>query len=220
MTDRRFALLAIPLLFAAPALAESVSYAVNSQAGNNSLAATFDAPLGERITATSSEVGCELSVDRAAGTATGHCSVPLESIKVDGDSTKTKHFDEWATNKKVEPSACRFEFTLASARLEKPLATKTPVPFTGSGRFEICGRAKTPPGPETVTGTVTLMPAGSYGKDEILRLRVEIKGFDRESYGISPKATPGWLARVQQLAPVVAAKGDVNLSLFAKRATP
>ena len=34
-------------------------------------------------------------------------------------------------------------------------------------------------------------------------------------YGVSPKATAGWLARVQQLADVVAAQGSVDVSLFA-----
>ena len=43
-----------------------------------------------------------------------------------------------------------------------------------------------------------------------------VAGFDRDAYRIGPKYTDGWLARVQALATVVAEKGAVELSLFAK----
>ena len=43
-----------------------------------------------------------------------------------------------------------------------------------------------------------------------------VAGFDRDAYRIGPGFTEGWLARVQSLAKVVAVKGTVDLSLFAK----
>jgi len=48
-----------------------------------------------------------------------------------------------------------------------------------------------------------------------IRIRARIEGFDRERYRIGPKWTAGWLARVQQLAPVVATEGTIDVSLFA-----
>ena len=47
------------------------------------------------------------------------------------------------------------------------------------------------------------------------RIRAKIEGFDREQYGISPKNTAGCLARVQQLANVVATEGNIDVNLFA-----
>jgi len=64
---------------------------VDPDAGNNKFSATFDAPLGERIEAVSSAVNCDLSYDDKAGTASGNCSVPLTSIMVDNEPTKTEH---------------------------------------------------------------------------------------------------------------------------------
>ncbi len=210
--------LRLPLLSLAVSTAALAieSYSVNPQAGNNTFSAVFDAPLGERINAVSSEIGCQLSYDAKSLSAGGSCSVPLTSIKVDGDDTKTDHFRQWATNKKVEPERCRFELQLDRVKLQGPLEAKKAVPFTASGTFTICGRTRDPAGPETINGTAMLFPAGSYGSAQTLRVRAKIEGFDREAYGISPKATAGWLARVQQLAPVVAAKGDIDLSLFAR----
>jgi len=201
-----------------PALRASAAdrYSVDPQAGNNSFSAVFDAPLGERINAISSAVGCELTYDAATQTAGGHCSVPLTSIKVDGDDTKTDHFQQWATNKKSEPDKCSFEVTLSQVKLAGPLKAKEGVPFTATGAFKICGRSKDTAAPETITGSAMLFPKGSYGSAQTLRLRVKLVGFDRESYGISPKATAGWFARVEQLGPVVGAKGDIDLSLFAR----
>jgi hypothetical protein len=48
-----------------------------------------------------------------------------------------------------------------------------------------------------------------------IRIRARIEGFDRERYRIGPKWTAGWLARVQQLAPVVATEGTIDVNLFA-----
>jgi hypothetical protein len=48
-----------------------------------------------------------------------------------------------------------------------------------------------------------------------LRIRARIEGFNREQYGVSPKNTAGWLARVQQLADVVATEGTIDVNLFA-----
>jgi hypothetical protein len=191
-------------------------YSVDPQAGNNNFSAVFDAPLGERINAISSAVGCELTYDAATQTAGGHCSVPLTSIKVDGDDTKTDHFQQWATNKKVEPDKCTFDITLSPVKLASALKPKEGVPFTATGTFKICGRSKDSGGAEAISGTAMLFPKGSYGSTQTLRIRAKIVGFDRESYGISPKATAGWLARVEQLGPIVGAKGDIDLSLFAQ----
>jgi hypothetical protein len=180
--------------------------------------AVFDAPLGERINAISSAV--ELRPSPATprlGTAGGHCSVPLESIMVDGDDTeKSEHFQQWATNKKVEPDKCTFDITLSPVKLASALKPKEGVPFTATGTFKICGRSKDSGGAEAISGTAMLFPKGSYGSTQTLRIRAKIVGFDRESYGISPKATAGWLARVEQLGPIVGAKGDIDLSLFAQ----
>src|SRR5262250_1187677 len=79
---------------------------VDAMAGNNTLNGVFDAPLGERITATSSAVGCHLQVDPAGGYVSGRCSVALESITVDAEPTMSDHFRQWATNRKTEPARC------------------------------------------------------------------------------------------------------------------
>ena len=63
---------------------------VDGKAGNNTLNAVFDAPLGERITATSSAVSCDIRVDPEG--LGGRCSVPLASITVDAYPTKSDHF--------------------------------------------------------------------------------------------------------------------------------
>ncbi|MHB1845679.1 MAG: hypothetical protein ACYCWW_12705 [Deltaproteobacteria bacterium] len=191
-------------------------YDVSPDTGNNGFSAVFDAPLGERINAVSSSLRCELRVDDAAHGATGHCDVPLTSIKVDNEPTKTEHFEQWATNKKMEPEKCQIEVALEQVTLAGPLVASTAVPFTAAGRFRVCGRSREPAGTEPITGTVVLFPPGAYGAAKTLRIRAHVEGFDRESYGVSPKATAGWLARVQQLAPVVAAKGNIDVSIFAK----
>ncbi|HZY02336.1 MAG TPA: hypothetical protein VFF02_02465 [Anaeromyxobacteraceae bacterium] len=206
------ALLALTL--AAPtALAEDLT--VNPDAGNNSFSAVFDAALGERINAVSSAVGCDLAWDEKAGVASGRCSVPLTSIRVDNDDTKSDHFRQWATNKKSDPAACRLEAVFGGVRVG-PLAPEKPAPFTAEMPFTVCGRARADGGKEKVNGTALLFPPGAYGEKKTIRIRATIAGFDRDAYRIGPKYTEGWLARVQSLAKVVAEKGTVELSLFAK----
>ncbi len=43
---------------------------------------------------------------------------------------------------------------------------------------------------------------------------------DDVRYRIGPRWTAGWLARVQQLAPVVATAGTIDVSLFAMEPEP
>ena len=203
------ALLALP----APALAEAL--AVNPDAGNSGFSAVFDAALGERITAVSSSVGCEVTLDEQAGTASGRCSVPLTSIKVDADDTKSGHFHDWATNKKSDPKTCRIEAVFSGVKLGT-LVAEQPVPFSAEIPFTVCGRPRADGGKEKVSGTAVLFPPGSYGEKKTIRIRATIAGFDRDAYRIGPGYTEGWLARVQSLAKVVAEKGTVGLSLFAR----
>jgi len=65
---------------------------------------------------------------------------------------------------------------------------------------------------------VIYLPAGTYGAKRTLRIRAKVEHFDRERYGVSPKNTAGWLARVQQLAPVVGTEGTIEVNLFATAA--
>ncbi|HTN52615.1 MAG TPA: hypothetical protein VML50_09455 [Anaeromyxobacter sp.] len=213
--SRAAALLALAL--AAAARAEDLE--VSPDAGNNSFSAVFDAKLGERITAVSSEVGCELRYDPKSGLAEGRCTVPLESIRVDNDDTKSDHFRQWATNKKVEPKDCRLEAQFSAVRVGT-LKPEEPAPFTAEIPFRVCGRGRADGGKEKVTGTALLFPPGAYGDRETIRIRATIARFDRDAYHIGPKYTDGWLARVQSLAKVVAEQGTVELSLFAKAKTP
>src|SRR5258707_13482347 len=76
---------------------------VDPSAGNSTFNAVFDARLGERINATSSAVECSVSYDEKGGTMSGTCPVPLTTIKVDNEDTKTGHFHQRPTNKKMEP---------------------------------------------------------------------------------------------------------------------
>ena len=69
-----------------------------------------------------------------------------------------------------------------------------------------------------IQGTVIYLPAGTYGAKRTLRVRAKVEHFDREKYGVSPKNTAGWLARVQQLAPVVGTEGTIEVNLFATAA--
>jgi hypothetical protein len=201
------------LALALPATAEQ--FKTNPDAGNNVFTAVFDAKLGERITAQSSAVACDISYDEKAGTASGACSVPLTSIKVDNEDTKTEHFRQWVTNKKSDPKDCRFEARFSAVQVghltpERPGSFAAQIPFTVCGRGPVDGRK------ERVKGTALLFPAGSYGDKKTIRIRATIENFDRDAYHIGPKYTEGWLARVQQLATVVAQKGTIELSLFAK----
>ena len=208
---------AVAAALAAPASAEE--FEVNPDAGNNSLAAVFDAALGERISAVSSAVGCSLRYDEKTGLASGRCSVPLASIRVDNDDTKSDHFRQWATNKKSDPGACRLEVEFRDLRVG-PLAPEAPVPFRAEVPFTVCGRPRADGGKETVTGTALLFPPGAYGDRKTIRIRAHLDAFDRDAYRIGPKYTEGWLARVQSLAKVVAEKGSVDLSLFARAKAP
>ncbi len=199
--------------------ARGEDYEVNPGAGNNSFSAVFDAKLGERITAVSSAVGCEIRYDERAGRASGKCSVPLESIRVDNDDTKSDHFRQWATNKKSDPRNCRLEAEFDGLRIGA-LAAEKPVPLSAQIPFHVCGRPRVDGKAEKITGTALLFPPGAYGETKTIRIRATIAGFDRDAYRIGPKYTEGWLARVQSLAKLVAEQGTVDLALFARAKAP
>jgi len=152
-------------------------------------------------------VSCQLTVKGTA--ASGHCEAALTSIKVDSDETKSDHFYQWSTNKKVPNDKCKYEVSFDGAKLAGPLVAGQKVAFEGKVKVTVCGRNRADGGLEPVSGAVTQLPDGT------LRIRAMIKDFNRESYGVSPKATEGWLARVQQLAPVVAPVGEVEVNVFA-----
>lgn len=202
-------------LLEGPVLAADTTFLVDPKLGNSAFTAVFDAAIGERITAVSSAIDCTLTVDEAALTGKASCSVPLVTIRVDADETKSEHFAEWATNKKVEPAQCTFDLEIAQVKLPSAPAPKQPVAFATEGRFTICGRARDDRGAERISGTLIDLPPGTHGEKRAIRIRARIEGFDRERYGISPKATAGWLARVQQLADVVATQGTIEVNAFA-----
>lgn len=209
-------LLTLSLFLAGPVLAET-TFTVDPDAGNNAFTAVFDSAIGERITAVSNAVACTLTADEEALSGKATCSVALTAIRVDNDDTKSDHFRQWATNKKVDPEKCSFELTIPGIKVTaKPEAMK-PTEFDTKGTFTICGRHRDDKGSEHVKGSIIYLPPESYGENEapILRIRAKIEAFDRERYGISPAATAGWLARVQQLAPVVAKDGTIEVNLFA-----
>jgi len=202
-------MIATSLFLLAAAAAGPARFSVPADAGHNSFSAVFDAPLGERITAVSSAVGCELTYDAAGNTASGSCSVPLKSIMVDNEPTKTEHFQQWTTNKKSKAEKCRFEAKFDGVKLESALSDR-PSKLSGQARFTVCGRAREGGGAEQLTGEARMLPDGR------LRLQVKIDKFSRDAYQISAKYTDGWAARVQQLAPVVSDEGVIDLSLLAK----
>lgn len=206
-------MIAPTLLLALVAATAPQKLAVNAEAGNNTFSAVFDAKVGERINAVSSAVGCALTYDEGTTSAAGTCSVPLKSIMVDNEPTKTEHFQQWSTNKKGTVDECRFEAKLGALKLQAPLSEK-PVKFSGDATFTVCGRARTDGGKEKITGEAMLMPGGSTS----VKIRAQVKGFNRDAYKIGPKYTEGWAARVQQLAPVVAETGTIDFSIFAKEA--
>jgi hypothetical protein len=210
-------LAALALALAPPALAEDLR--VDPGAGNSTFSAVFDAPLGERIVAQSSAVGCELRYDATTGLAAGHCSVPLESIMVDSEETKTEHFRQWVTNRRSDPAACRLEATFGDVKVGA-LAPEQPAPFVAQVPFTVCGRGPSDGRTETVRGTAILFPPGAYGAARTIRIRATIQGFDRDAYRIGPRHTEGWLARVQSLAKVVAERGTIEVSLFAGSIAP
>jgi hypothetical protein len=203
------------LLLLAPAAALAEPFEVIPDAGNSSFSAVFDAKLGERINAVSSAVGCQIVLDEKTGVASGTCSVPLESIRVDNDDTKSDHFRQWATNKKSDPAQCRLEAVFTNVKIGK-LVAGTPTAFAAEIPFTVCGRARAGGGKERVTGTALLLAPGTSGEKKTIKLRATVAVFDRDAYQIGPKYTDGWLARVQSLATVVAEKGVIDLSLFAK----
>ena len=215
-TERLMATLGLlAVLGRPPGAAGETRFVADPDVGNNAFTAVFDSAIGERITAVSSAVGCTFTVDEAKLEGRGHCSVPLASIRVDNDDTKTGHFGEWATNKKVEPAQCTFDLELSAVTLPAPVEPKKLVAFSTEGTFTICGRPRGDRRPERIQGTVIYLPPGTYGSKRTLRIRARIERFDREQYGVSPKNTAGWLARVQQLADVVGTEGTIDVNLFA-----
>jgi len=211
-------LMLLAALVAMNRAAAATQFAVDPEVGNNAFTAVFDSQIGERITAVSSAVGCTLTVDEAKREGRASCSVPLGSVRVDNDDTKTEHFGQWATNKKTDPKQCTFQVEVPVVTLPSPVEPKTPVAFTTEGRFTICGRPRDDGQAEHIQGTVIYLPAGTYGAKRTLRIRAKVEHFDREKYGVSPKNTAGWLARVQQLAPVVGTEGTLEVNLFATAA--
>lgn len=198
------------------------TFAVDPDAGHNAFTAVFEAAIGERITAVSSAVGCTMVVDETAHTGRASCSVPLAAIRVDNDDTKTEHFRQWATNNKSDPKKCRIALDVPRVAIPEHVDGMKPVSVETNGTFTVCGRHRDDQGAESLVASVTLLPPGTYNGNatRILRVRVKIDGFERERYGISPKNTDGWLARVQQLTPVVAATGTIEVNLFAVEVTP
>ena len=214
----RAGLILFAALMAVRRTAAATQFAVDPEVGNNAFTAVFDSQIGERITAVSSAVGCTLTVDEAEREGCASCSVPLSTVRIDNDDTKTEHFGQWATNQKTDPKQCTFQLEVPEVKLPSPVEPKTPVAFTTDGRFTICGRPRDDGQPERIQGTVIYLPAGTYGAKRTLRIRAKVEHFDREKYGVSPKNTAGWLARVQQLAPVVGTEGTIEVNLFATAA--
>jgi hypothetical protein len=208
------------VLFAIGGLAVSThahadGFGVDPEAGNNTMSAVFDAPLGERINALSNEVSCTLDWDAKSAAMSGNCEVPLKDIRVDNDDTKSEHFRQWTTNNSADPAKCSFQAKFTRVKPSKALVAEQPVAFEAEVPFTVCGRAREDGKPEHVTGTVILLPAGSYNAMKTLRVRAHVEQFNREAYHIGPKWTSGWLARVQGLAKVVAPVGTIDLNLFA-----
>jgi len=183
---------------------------VDGAAGNSTMTAVFDAPLGERITAVSSAVACSASWEPKTGVVSGKCSVPLTSITVDADDTKTGHFRQWTTNKKSDPASCGLSARFEGVRFPAPLKADVPQAFSAAIPFVVCGRTREDGGAEQVSGTVVLL--GTEGR---LRIRARVEHFRREAYRIGPRFTEGWLARVQALSGVVAEEGAIEMTLFA-----
>jgi polyisoprenoid-binding protein YceI len=212
--------LAVALASAIPSNAAVTVAKVDPEAGSNTMDAVFDAAIGERIMAVSSAIGCTVTVDEEKKTGHAVCTVPLASIKVDNDETKTEHFQQWVTNKKVDAKQCEFKLDLPNVKVDSTIEPMKPAAFETTGTFTVCGRARDDNGAEIIRGTLIYLPAGSYKPNRTLRIRATVDGFNRERYGIGPGFTPGWLARVQQLVPVVAKDGAISVNLFAVEVTP
>ena len=188
---------------------------VDPDVGNSNFSAVFDAPLGERINAVSSRVLCDLTYDSESATASGKCSVPLLSIVVDSQPTKTEHFQQWATHKKSDPKTCALEAKLSGLKLDPPLNANAVSKFAAEIPFTVCGRQRRDGKREHVEGTAMLVSSTAAGQARTVRVRAQIEKFDREAYEIGPGFTEGWLARVQSLSAIVAHEGRIELSLFA-----
>lgn len=211
----RAAVALLLVLAATAAGAAETRFRVDPEAGDNTFSAVFDAALGERITALSSAVDCTLAVDERRRTGRARCTVALPSIVVDGDATKSAHFHQWATHRRGEPADCAFTLVLPRLAVAGPVVPGEPVAWEAEGTFTLCGRARDDGGAERIRGTVVLLPAGSYKPVRTLRVRARVERFDRNRYAVGPQWTEGWLARVQELAPVVASEGTIEVSLFA-----
>lgn len=213
----RVALVLAVVLLSAPTLTGELR--VDPEVGNSNFTAVFDAKLGERIVAMSSAVDCKVTYDEKAGTFSGNCAVPLQSIKVDNNDTKTDHFQQWTTNKKSAAKDCKLEATFSGVKVGK-LQKEKPATFSADVPFTVCGRPGADGAKERVTGTALLLPAGNYGEKTVIRVRARIAKFSRDRYQIGPQHTEGWLSRVQSLASVVAEEGSIELSLFATETAP
>ena len=188
---------------------------VDPDSGNSNFSAVFDAPLGERINAVSSRVLCDLTYDSNNATASGTCFVPLVSIVVDNQPTKTEHFQQWATHKKSDPKSCVLETKLSGLKLDPPLRADAVSKFAAEIPFTVCGRQRRDGKRERIEGTAMLVSSTAAGPAKAVRVRAQIEKFDREAYEIGPGFTEGWLARVQSLSTIVAHEGRIELSLFA-----
>ncbi|HEV7731004.1 MAG TPA: hypothetical protein VGR62_02535, partial [Candidatus Binatia bacterium] len=158
---------------------------------------------------------CTVTVDEAALQGMASCFIPLTSISVDNTPTKSEHFQQWATNKKSEPDTCRIELTVPMTRVPGPVTPDKPVQFAADGTFHVCGRPRDDKGTERLALTVTYIPKRGDDGPPALRIRAHLDHFDRERYGVSPRATAGWLARVEQLSDVVATEGVIDVSVVA-----
>src|SRR5262245_8453134 len=159
MLSRRALLLALVLSGSTAALGET-KFTVDPEAGNNTFRAVFDAAIGERITAVTSEVGCNLRVHERKLTGQATCSVPLTSIRVDNDDTKSEAFRQWATNQKVVPERCAVALEVPDLKLDAPVEPMKPVPVEAEGAVTICGRPRDDKGTEKISGAVVYLPAG------------------------------------------------------------
>ena len=201
-----------------PATSFAKTYTVEAGSGNSNMTAVFDAPLGERITAISSQLTCSIEVADDKQTISGKCSIPLTTIMVDNEDVKTAHFQLWATNRKGKPESCKLELDFGSVKLDSKVRARTPTEFSFNGRFKVCGRSHSQGVSERISGQIILFPEGTYreGSPELLRVRARIRDFSRNAYQVGPEWTGGLLAKVQALASAVSKVGDIDISLFAK----
>src|SRR5205814_626631 len=102
----------------------------------------------------------DLSYDDKAGTASGSCKVPLTSIDVDSEPTKTEHFQQWTTNKKSEPKKCALEAKLDGIKVEPAAIGAEPSKVSGDAAFTVCGRGRDGGGKEKLEGTAKMLPDG------------------------------------------------------------